>query len=245
MDRKIMLDVQSVSKDLSNGMKTFPILHNISFIVQQGEWVSLVGPSGSGKTTLLGILAGIDKADKGRVVLAGQDLSTLRENELAKLRNQKLGIIFQNFYLVNTMTALENVASPLFIRQDKRNCYLLAADMLNKVGLGHRMHNRPHQLSGGEQQRVAIARALVTQPALLFADEPTGNLDSTTGEQVLDLIHTLRAQMGLTLVMVTHDERIAKRSDRQLHLYDGRLINPDSQSLVGSAAMSAVAAWRG
>lgn len=245
MDQNFILDVQSVSKDLDNGIKTFPILHNVSFIVRQGEWVSLVGPSGSGKTTLLGIMAGIDRPTQGRVILDGQDLNKLREGDLAKLRNQKLGIVFQNFYLINTMTALENVASPLFIRQDRRNCFNLAADMLHRVGLGHRLHNRPHQLSGGEQQRVAIARALVTEPSILYADEPTGNLDSSTGEQVLELMQELRRQMGLTLVMVTHDRQIARRSDRELHLYDGRLTDAKTLQPLGQAALTPASVWAG
>ncbi|MFZ3150649.1 MAG: ABC transporter ATP-binding protein [Anaerolineaceae bacterium] len=223
MENKTILEVQKVSRDLSNGEKVFPILHNVNFSVNQGEWVALLGPSGSGKTTLLGIMAGIDRPTRGKVVLDGQEISALKEGKLARLRNEKIGIVFQSFFLINSMTALENVAVPLFIRSDRKQCLKQASEMLSRVGLSHRLGHLPHQLSGGEQQRVAIARALVTQPMILYADEPTGNLDSTTGQQVLDLMKELRRTMHLTLLMVTHDQHIANMADRQLHLYDGRL----------------------
>ncbi|MGB4595598.1 MAG: ABC transporter ATP-binding protein [Anaerolineaceae bacterium] len=223
MENKTILEVQKVSRDLSNGEKVFPILHNVNFSINQGEWVALLGPSGSGKTTLLGIMAGIDRPTRGTVILDGQEISALKEGKLARLRNEKIGIVFQSFFLINSMTALENVAAPLFIRSDRKQCFERASEMLSKVGLAHRLGHLPHQLSGGEQQRVAIARALVTQPMILYADEPTGNLDSTTGQQVLDLMKELRRTMHLTLLMVTHDQHIANMADRQLHLHDGRL----------------------
>ncbi|MFZ3070174.1 MAG: ABC transporter ATP-binding protein [Anaerolineaceae bacterium] len=225
MENKKILEVQNVSRDLSNGEKVFPILHNINFSVYQGEWVTLLGPSGSGKTTLLGIMAGIDRPTRGKVILDGQEISALKEGKLARLRNVKIGIVFQSFFLITSMTALENVAAPLFIRSDRKHCFERASEMLSRVGLAHRLGNLPHQLSGGEQQRVAIARALVTQPSILYADEPTGNLDSTTGQQVLDLMNELRKTMHLTLIMVTHDQHIAHMADRQLLLYDGRLLD--------------------
>ncbi|MEA4812410.1 MAG: ABC transporter ATP-binding protein [Anaerolineaceae bacterium] len=224
MNNPIILEAQDLYKNLSNGEKVFPILHKINLQIEEGEWVSLVGPSGSGKTTLLGLLSGIDRPSKGRVNLDGQEISSLSEGKLAKVRNRKVGVVFQQFFLLNNLTALENVCAPLYIRRDIKNITAKATEMLGWVGLGNRLNNLPHQLSGGEQQRVAIARALVTEPKVLFADEPTGNLDAATGNQVLEMLKDLRKTLGLSLVMVTHDSRIAAMADRQLHLYDGRLV---------------------
>jgi putative ABC transport system ATP-binding protein len=225
MQTNTIVHVQGVHKELSNDEKTFPILHNINLSIRQGEWVSLVGPSGSGKTTLLGIMAGIDRPTTGKVFMHGQEISSMREGQLARFRNQQIGIIFQSFFLISSLTALENVAVPLFIGKNKRHALDKAADMLAQVGLSHRLNNRPHQLSGGEQQRVAIARALVTEPAILYADEPTGNLDSSSSQQLMMLLHTLRKRQNLSLMVVTHDNTVAAHGDRVLHLYDGMLVD--------------------
>lgn len=225
MQTNTIVHVQNLSKELSNDEKTFSILHNINLSIQQGEWVSLVGPSGSGKTTLLGLMAGIDKPTSGKIYMEGQEISSMREAQLAHFRNQRIGIIFQSFFLISSLTALENVAVPLFIGKNKRQALDKAADMLAQVGLSHRLNNRPHQLSGGEQQRVAIARALVTEPAILYADEPTGNLDSVASQQLIALLKSLRQRQNLTLMIVTHDNSVAAHGDRVLHLYDGMLVN--------------------
>lgn len=200
------------------------ILKGISFEIEQGEWVALTGPSGSGKSTLLGILAGIDTPSDGRLTLDGEDITELKEGKLAEIRNRKIGIIFQSFNLIPTLTAQENVEVPLYINSKAAQAARLAREMLELVGLGDRLHHRPHQLSGGQQQRVAIARALVTQPRFLMADEPTGNLDSLTGQQVLNLFADLRRQLGLTLVIATHDPAVASRADRVLRIVDGHLV---------------------
>ncbi len=220
------LRVHQVSRSLTFEKRTLQILRNISFEVKQGEWIALTGPSGSGKSTLLGILAGIDRPTSGQVTLGMLNMTDLSENELARLRNQNIGVVFQSFHLIPTMTALENVQAPLYITPNRGRAAELASQMLERVGLGARLHHLPHQLSGGEQQRVAIARALVTKPRVLLADEPTGNLDTTNGAQVLLLLSELRAQFGLTIVMVTHDENVARHAHRRLHLVDGQLTTP-------------------
>ncbi|RPI21220.1 MAG: ABC transporter ATP-binding protein, partial [Chloroflexota bacterium] len=188
--------------------------------------VALTGPSGSGKSTLLGILAGLDRPTRGRVRLNGVYISVLPEGKLARFRNEEIGVVFQSFHLIASMTAQENVEAPLYIGPHRRQAAALARQMLEQVGLGERLHHLPHQLSGGEQQRVAIARALVAGPQLLLADEPTGNLDSATSKQVLGLIRLLRQQLGLTVIMVTHDPQVASYADRRLHLVDGQLEQP-------------------
>jgi len=233
-----IVHVQGVHKELSNDEKTFPILHNINLSIRQGEWVSLVGPSGSGKTTLLGIMAGIDRPTTGKVFMHGQEISSMREAQLAKFRNEEIGIIFQSFFLISSLTALENVAVPLFIGKNKRHALDKAADMLAQVGLSHRLNNRPHQLSGGEQQRVAIARALVTEPAILYADEPTGNLDSSSSQQLMTLLHTLRKRQNLSLMVVTHDNSVAAHGDRVLHLYDGMLDDKPANTALNRPAVT-------
>jgi len=223
MQTSTIVQVQNLSKELSNDEKTFPILHNIDLSIQQGEWVSLIGPSGSGKTTLLSIMSGIDKPTTGKVFVQGREISSMNEAQLARFRNQQIGIIFQSFFLISSLTALENVAVPLFIGKNKRTALDRAARMLARVGLSHRLNNRPHQLSGGEQQRVAIARALVTEPAILYADEPTGNLDSVASQQLMVLLRDLRESQNLTLMIVTHDNSIAAHGDKILQLHDGML----------------------
>ncbi len=223
MQNKSIVEVQDIHRSLPIGGRELHILRSVSFQVERGEWVALTGPSGSGKSTLLGILAGIDRPSQGRVILDGIEISSLAEGRLARIRNQKTGIVFQSFHLIPTLTAQENVEAPLYIGPHRGQAGKMARQMLEQVGLEERLHHLPYQLSGGEQQRVAIARALVNGPILLLADEPTGNLDSATSKQVLSLIRLLRQQLGLTIIMVTHDPQVASYADRRLHLVDGQL----------------------
>ena len=202
------------------------ILKGITFDIMAGDWIALTGPSGSGKSTLLGIIAGLESPSGGRVLLDGIDITHARENELARVRNSKVSMIFQAFNLIPTLTAQENVEVPLYVNPDHANSARRAQEMLDLVGLADRRHHRPNQLSGGQQQRVAIARALVTHPSLLVADEPTGNLDSATGMQVLDLFARLHDELNLTLLVATHDPDVAGRANRRLHISDGRLMQP-------------------
>ncbi len=205
------------------------ILQGISFDVESGETVGLVGPSGSGKTSLLMVLAGLERATSGRVVMAGSDLGRMDEDALALFRRDRVGIVFQNFHLVPTMNALENVAIPLEFA-GKANAFDLAREQLEAVGLGHRIRHYPGQLSGGEQQRVALARAFVTEPAVLLADEPTGNLDSATGRVVMDMLFDLHQRRGTTLILVTHQPELAERCSRMIHLADGRVADGGRES---------------
>ena len=198
------------------------ILRGVDLDIDKGEAVGLAGPSGSGKTSLLMVLAGLERATSGSVALDGQEITRLNEDALAKLRREQVGIVFQSFHLIPTMTALENVAIPLELA-GVRNADARARAALGSVGLGHRLTHLPGQLSGGEQQRVALARAFAPEPALLLADEPTGNLDHATGEAVIDLLFALRQRMGTTLVLITHDRDLAARCDRQVHVSDGRV----------------------
>ncbi|MFO1023548.1 MAG: ABC transporter ATP-binding protein [Acetobacteraceae bacterium] len=198
------------------------ILRGIDLDIGRGEAVGLVGPSGSGKTSLLMVLAGLERATSGSIVLDGREITGLNEDALAALRRQRIGIVFQAFHLIPTMTALENVAVPLELAgAPKADARARAA--LEAVGLGHRLTHLPGQLSGGEQQRVALARAFAPEPALLLADEPTGNLDHATGETVIDLLFALRQRTGTTLLLITHDRDLAARCDRQVHLSDGQV----------------------
>lgn len=219
-----MIEVYDLHRSLRTGGRELAVLRGLSFTVAPGEWVALTGPSGSGKSTLLGLLAGIDRPTRGSVTIDGVELNRLSEARLARFRNEKIGIVFQAFHLIQSMTALENVAAPLYISPLRHKAHQLAERMLEQVGLGGRQDHLPNQLSGGEQQRVAIARALVTSPRILFADEPTGNLDSAASKQVLELICELRAAFNLTVFMVTHDPAVAAYADRRLHLIDGRLV---------------------
>lgn len=199
------------------------ILRGISLEIPTGQSVAIVGPSGSGKTSLLMIIAGLEQATSGRVVVAGHNFSALDEDGLALARGADIGIVFQSFHLVPTMTALENVALPLeFGRRD--DAFEVAADVLREVGLGHRLDHFPAQLSGGEQQRVALARALAPRPKLVLADEPTGNLDGRTGQQVVELLFGLQKRRGGTLVLITHDERLAALCERTVAMADGLLV---------------------
>ncbi len=217
------VQVLNVRHSLPLAGEQVSILNGVSFAVRRGEWVALTGPSGSGKSTLLGILAGLETPTIGQVLIDGIDITTISESALARIRNARVGVVFQSFNLIPTLTAQENVEVPLYVSADQHSIPLRAKEMLDLVGLADRRHHKPHQLSGGQQQRVAIARALVTHPTLLVADEPTGNLDQKTGEQVLELFAQLHRDLNLTLIVATHDPDVAQRADYELHLVDGRL----------------------
>jgi putative ABC transport system ATP-binding protein len=218
-----ILNVNNLGKIYSSGSKKLTVLQDISFEVEEGDTFSIVGPSGSGKTTLLGICAGLDQPDSGTVTLCGTELGSLNEDERAILRNKNIGFVFQDFQLLPTLTALENVAIPLELRGDK-NAMKNGMELLDKVGLQNRFHHYPSQLSGGEQQRVALARAFSNNPSILFADEPTGNLDAETGEKVIQLLFQLNADAGTTLVIVTHDLELAAKTQHILRLKGGKII---------------------
>jgi putative ABC transport system ATP-binding protein len=219
-DKAIAL--HNVDLSLGRGAARVHILKGISLSIERGEAVGLVGPSGSGKSTLLMTMAGLERPDSGRVVIDDADLASLDEDALARFRGRRIGIVFQSFHLVPTMTAAENVALPLELA-DESDAFGRAKRELEAVGLGERLHHYPAQLSGGEQQRVAIARAIVSNPAILVADEPTGNLDETTGESIIDLLFALKRERGATLILVTHDLNLARRCDRMVRLRSGRI----------------------
>jgi len=206
-----MLVARELTQEYQNGTRTLAVLHAVSFTIPHGAFVAIVGPSGSGKTTLLGLLAGLDTPSRGAVILDGDDLGTLTEDQRARLRGQKVGFVFQSFQLIPTLTALENVSVPLELLGDPQ-ATPRARELLARVGLADRAHHRPAELSGGEQQRVAIARAFANRPKILFADEPTGNLDAATGERIIALLETLNRESGATVVLVTHDPQLADRA---------------------------------
>lgn len=218
-----ILKITGLEKTYTSGNKQLTVLHDISFEVEQGQTFSIVGPSGSGKTTLLGLCAGLDQPNAGRVELCGQDLNDLNEDQRAQLRNKEVGFIFQNFQLLPTLTALENVSVPLEL-QGNKDAVKKSKVLLEKVGLGDRVHHYPSQLSGGEQQRVALARAFANAPSILFADEPTGNLDDDTGEKVIQLLFDLNKENGTTLVIITHDLELANRTQQILRLKGGKIV---------------------
>jgi putative ABC transport system ATP-binding protein len=218
-----ILKINGLEKTYTSGSKQLTVLQNISFDVEKGQTFSIVGPSGSGKTTLLGLCAGLDKPDAGTVELCGFDLNSLNEDERAQLRNKEVGFIFQNFQLLPTLTALENVSVPLEL-QGSKDASERAASLLEKVGLKDRLHHYPSQLSGGEQQRVALARAFSNAPSILFADEPTGNLDEETGEKVIQLLFELNKDAGTTLVIISHDLDLANRTQQILRLKGGHIL---------------------
>jgi putative ABC transport system ATP-binding protein len=227
-DKAIAL--HDVDLSLGRGAARVHILKGISLGINRGEAVGLVGPSGSGKSTLLTLMAGLERPDSGRIVVDGTDLAALDEDRLARFRGRRIGIVFQSFHLVPTMTALENVALPLELAGEG-DAFERARAELQAVGLGHRLQHYPAQLSGGEQQRVAIARAIVSNPAILVADEPTGNLDENTGESIIDLLFALKRDRGATLVLVTHDLNLARLCDRMVRLRSGH-IEADAASAV-------------
>lgn len=219
-----ILSVRNLSKTYPAQGKSLAVLNDINFEIQQGSTVSIVGPSGSGKTTLLGLCAGLDRASSGSVMLNGIKLDDLNEDERARVRNQHVGFIFQNFQLLPTLTALENVMVPLELRGEK-NVKVNALTLLDKVGLADRGHHYPSQLSGGEQQRVSLARAFSNSPKILFADEPTGNLDTETGQKVEKLLFELNRDAGTTLILVTHDLELASKTSRIIRLKGGTILN--------------------
>lgn len=222
-----ILNVSHLGKSYTNGPKRLTVLDDITFDIEEGETFAIVGPSGSGKTTLLGLCAGLDRPDSGIVELCGTDLATLNEDRRAALRNREVGFIFQNFQLLPTLTALENVIVPLEL-QGAKNPGKIGMELLDKVGLAERSHHYPSQLSGGEQQRVAMARAFSSKPSILFADEPTGNLDQETGEKVVQLLFDLNQEANTTLVIVTHDHELAQRNQRILRLKGGKIMANES-----------------
>ena len=224
-----MLIAREVTKEYMSGGQKLAVLRDVSFAIQQGEFVAIVGPSGSGKTTLLGLLAGLDTPTRGTVLLDESDLTKLSENDRARLRGEKVGFVFQTFQLIPTLTALENVQVPLELRGSD-GASDRARDLLDRVGLSGRGHHFPTQLSGGEQQRVAIARAFANSPKILFADEPTGNLDHATGQRIFDLLHHLNADEGSTIVLVTHDSNLASRASRVIRLLDGAVVEDTGAS---------------
>lgn len=218
-----LLEVVQLSKTYQSASRPLQVLQDISFSIQPGETVSIVGPSGSGKTTLLGLCAGLDRATTGYVALNGTRLQEQSEDALARIRNENIGFVFQNFQLLPTLTAIENVMVPMELKKEK-NIRSRALELLDQVGLADRSHHYPSQLSGGEQQRVSIARAFANQPKILFADEPTGNLDAETSEKVESLLFNLNKAASTTLVMVTHDLELAARTNRIIKLKGGKLI---------------------
>lgn len=227
-----MIEARGLTRTFRSGGRPLEVLKGVELEIASGEFVAVAGPSGSGKTTLLGLLAGLDRPTAGRVVVDGQDLDALTEDERARLRVNRIGFVFQTFHLLPTLTALENVLVPLELAgrraggpaHSPREASARASALLDRVGLGGRAHHYPVQLSGGERQRVALARAFANRPRILFADEPTGNLDRETGARVAQLIEQLNRDAGTTLVLVTHDAELARRADRILRLERGRIV---------------------
>jgi len=219
-----MLEARSLTKEYPSGEQRLTVLRDVSFVIPDGARVAIVGPSGSGKTTLLGLLAGLDTPTSGKVLLDGDDLSALDEDARSRVRGEKVGFVFQSFQLIPSLSAQENVQVPLELRGE-RDAAVRAKELLARVGLAGRGHHLPAQLSGGEQQRVAIARAFINRPKLLFADEPTGNLDAATGQRIIELLDSLNRDEGTTIVLVTHDSALAERTQRIIRLRDGAIIS--------------------
>ena len=226
-----ILKIHELEKTYTSGSKNLTVLTHISFEIEQGSIFSIVGPSGSGKTTLLGLCAGLDHPSAGDIELCGVNLKDLDEDQRAQLRNKEVGFIFQNFQLLPTLTALENVIVPLEL-QGEKNAVKVGMELLEKVGLLDRSHHYPSQLSGGEQQRVALARAFSNKPSILFADEPTGNLDEETGEKVIQLLFQLNQEAGTTLVIITHDLDLANRTEQLLRLKGGKVMSNEKTTVL-------------
>ena len=221
-----MIRVRGLSMRLASGGRGVDVLTDVSLDVPAGQFLAIAGPSGSGKSTLLGLIAGLDQPTAGRIEVAGVDITALDEDALARFRRDHVGYVFQSFHLLPTLTAQENVAVPLELTGEA-GASARAATLLAEVGLAERAHHYPVQLSGGEQQRVAVARAMARRPALLLADEPTGNLDSATGKQIIELLVGLNRRLGSTLVLVTHDTALAAHADRVVTLRDGRIVSDE------------------
>ncbi|MDL5045686.1 ABC transporter ATP-binding protein [Oscillatoria amoena NRMC-F 0135] len=227
---QIVLQAENLTKTYRSGNSSLTVLNNVSFSVQQGNTLAIIGPSGSGKTTLLGLCAGLDVPTSGTISLMGFQLNRMSEDDRAYIRNQYLGFVFQNFQLLQTLTAFENVMVPLELRGEK-NVADKAHELLNRVGLGDRLHHYPTQLSGGEQQRVAMARAFITNPKILFADEPTGNLDDENARLLTDLLFKLNQEEGTTLVLVTHNLELAQKTNRIVRMRGGELVEDSAPVL--------------
>ncbi|REL38015.1 ABC transporter ATP-binding protein [Rhodohalobacter sp. SW132] len=223
---KPILEVNNLTKTFTSGSKELTVLKNITLSIDPGVTCAIIGPSGSGKTTLLGLCAGLDQPTSGSVSLNGREISSMDESKLSEVRNRQIGFVFQSFQLISTLTALENVMVPVELRGTPyREVEAKASELLNEVGLGDRLTHYPSQLSGGEQQRVGLARAFIHQPDILFADEPTGNLDGETGAQIEQLMFDLNNKLGTTLVIVTHDRTLAEKCDRIIELKNGNILS--------------------
>lgn len=227
------IELREIKRNLMLGREELPILHGISFRIEKGEFVAILGPSGSGKSTLLGIMAGLDQPSAGQVFIDGVDITKMSEGQMAKIRNRKIGVVFQAFNLIPTLTAQENVEVPLYVGDHPGNPTQRARELLAMVGMDHRLDHKPNQLSGGEQQRVAIARALSTDPPIIFADEPTGNLDLKNGTLILELIRSLRDRTGTTFVIATHDPKVAQAAERAISIVDGRVASDVRNTVEG------------
>ena len=225
-----MIELRGVSKTVMSGDRPLTILHPLDLSIPSGQFVAILGPSGSGKSTLLGLLAGLDAPSTGEIIVDGVDITKLTEDGLAKLRGDKIGFVFQFFHLVPSLTAFENILVPMEIAK-RRDAVSRAQQLLAEVGLADRGHHYPSQLSGGEQQRVAIARALANNPPIVLADEPTGNLDSTTGHHILELLINVRKTRQTTMILVTHDPELAALADARLVLRDGRPVHSPAEAL--------------
>jgi putative ABC transport system ATP-binding protein len=229
MDSTVMISVRGISMRLVSGGRPVDVLRDVSLDVPARQFVAVAGPSGSGKSTLLGLIAGLDRPTAGRIAVGGVEVTALGEDDLARFRRDTVGYVFQSFHLIPTLSALENVAVPLELTGEV-GAAARARALLAEVGLGDRAHHYPVQLSGGEQQRVAVARAIARRPPVLLADEPTGNLDSATGKQIIELLVTLNRSLGSTLVLVTHDPALAAHADRVVTLRDGRIASDESSN---------------
>ncbi len=224
-NRKIVLQTKNVIKEYRMDGVAVQALRGVSMAIYEGEFVAIIGPSGSGKSTLMHIIGCLDIPTSGEVLLDGHEVGKMQERSLAEIRNKKIGFVFQSFNLLSRTSALENVALPLLYNgTSEEDGQIMAKEALNKVGLGERLHHHPNQLSGGQQQRVAIARALVTNSTIILGDEPTGNLDSKSGKEVMEIFHSLHKQ-GKTIVLVTHDPKVAEQADRSIRLQDGQVVN--------------------